>query len=629
MILFRALAALVLFAAPALAQPQIPTPADTPFPGTISLEVDATDVARGVFQVREVIPVAGPGPLVLLFPEWLPGNHAPRGPIDKLAGLQIKAGERVLPWRRDPVNVYAFHVDVPAGAASIEVAFQHVSPTQTAQGRVVMAPAMLNLQWNTVTLYPAGHAARRIAFAPKVKLPEGWRYATALRASAADGATVSFGTVDLDTLVDSPMFAGRHFREIDLAPGAAVPFKLNIVADRADQLAATDAHIALHRNLVREAYRLYGPGRFDRYDFLQALSDTLGGIGLEHLRSSENANGAGYYIDWDTQMPGRALLAHELTHSWNGKYRRGADILTPNFDVPMQNSLLWVYEGQTQYYGNVLTARAGLWTQEEALGQLALVAATYDNRVGRAWRPLADTTNEPIISARRPAPWRSWQRPEDYYSEGALIWLDVDTLIRERTQGRRSLDDFTRAFFASEAPALTAKPYTFEDVVATLNAVTPYDWAAFLRARLDTAGGKAPLDGLTRGGWRLVYGEERTPFQKADEKRSKNASFFYSLGFVIGEGDKITEVLWDSPAFNEGLTVGTDIRAVNGAKYDADGLRRAITAGRDGAPIVLIVSNGDRWRTVSFDYRAGLRYPRLERIPGAPNRLGDIFKAAR
>ncbi len=629
MILFRALAALVLFAAPALAQPQIPTPADTPFPGTISIEVDATDVARGVFQVREVIPVAGPGPLVLLYPEWLPGNHAPRGTIDKLAGLQIKAGERVLPWRRGPVNVYAFHVDVPAGAASIEVAFQHVSPTQTAQGRVVMAPAMLNLQWNTVTLYPAGHAARRIAFAPKVKLPEGWRYATALRASAADGATVSFGPVDLDTLVDSPMFAGRHFREIDLAPGAAVPFKLNIVADRADQLAATDAHIALHRNLVREAYRVYGPGRFDRYDFLQALSDTLGGIGLEHLRSSENANGAGYYIDWDTQMPGRALLAHELTHSWNGKYRRGADILTPNFDVPMQNSLLWVYEGQTQYYGNVLTARAGLWTQEEALGQLALVAATYDNRVGRAWRPLADTTNEPIISARRPAPWRSWQRPEDYYSEGALIWLDVDTLIRERTQGRRSLDDFTRAFFASETPALTAKPYTFEDVVATLNAVTPYDWAVFLRARLDTAGGKAPLDGLTRGGWRLVYGEERTPFQKADEKRSKNASFFYSLGFVIGEGDKITEVLWDSPAFNEGLTVGTDIRAVNGAKYDADGLRRAITAGRDGAPIVLIVSNGDRWRTVLFDYRAGLRYPRLERIPGAPNRLGDIFKAAR
>lgn len=614
--LHRALFALALFATPAAAAP-----------GEITLHVDATDVARGIFRVRETIPVT-PGRVTLLYPQWLPGNHAPRGQIDKVAGLTIAANGSALRWRRDPVNVYAFQVEAPAGAAALDIAFQFVSATQSAQGRVVTTPAMLNLQWNSVLLYPAGRSSAEIRIAPRVTLPQGWRYATALRATAANGDTHSFPAVDLATLVDSPMFAGRYFRQIDLDPGARIPFKLNMVAERPDQLAATDAQIALHRALVRQTYRVYGPGRFDRYDFLLAMSDTLGGIGLEHLRSSENNAGANYFSDWDAAMPGRSLLPHELTHSWNGKYRRPADLTTSNFDVPMQTSLLWLYEGQTQYYGQVLAARSGLWNREEALGALAQTAATYENRMGRAWRPLADTVNEPTISARRPEPWRSWQRPEDYYSEGALIWLDVDTLIRERTGGRKSLDDFTRAFFHSDAPALTTSTYIFEDVVRTLNAVTPHDWASFLRERVETVGGKAPLDGIARGGWRLVYGEERTAYQKADEKRSKTASFMFSLGFSIGEGEKLAEVLWDSPAFNEGLTVGTEIRAVNGVSYDADALRRAIGEARaTGAPIELLVKNGDRWRTVAFQYRDGLRYPRLERVQGTPDRLSAILRA--
>jgi predicted metalloprotease with PDZ domain len=616
--IFRTLVlAFALIATPAAAQVD---------PAEITLQVDATDVARGVFRVRERIPVR-PGRVTLLYPQWLPGNHAPRGQIDKVAGLTISAGAEALRWRRDPTNVYAFHVEAPAGAEALDIAFQYVSPTQTAQGRVVTTPAMLNLQWNSVLLYPAGQRADAIRVAASVTLPQGWRYATAIRATASNGDTHSFGAVDLATLVDSPMFAGRHFRQIDLDPGARVPFKLNLVAERPDQLAATDAQIALHRNLVRETYRVYGPGRFDHYDFLLALSDTLGGIGLEHLRSSENNAGANYFTEWEAAMPGRSLLPHELTHSWNGKYRRPADLATPDYDTPMQTSMLWVYEGQTQYYGHVLAARSGLWTRDDALGALAQTAATYEHRVGRAWRPLADTVNEPTISARRPEPWRSWQRPEDYYSEGALIWLDADTLIRERSGGRRSLDDFTRAFFRSGAPALTISTYTFEDVVRALNGVVPYDWAAFLRARVDAVGGKAPLDGLARGGWRLVYGEERTAYQKADEKRSKTASFLFSLGFTVGEGDRLTEVLWDSPAFNEALTVGVEIRAVNGMSYDAEGLRRAITAAKEtGTPVELVVKNGDRWRTIAFSYRGGLRYPRLERIPGTADRLSAIYR---
>lgn len=620
-------------AAPGVAQttlPAVPTPRDVAFPGTVTLDVDATDVARGIFKVRQAIPVPAAGPMTLLYPEWLPGNHAPRGPVDKVAGLVISAGGETLSWRRDPLNVYAYHLDVPAGATSLDIAFQFVSPVTTAQGRIVATPVMLNLQWNQIALYPAGYNTARIPFAARVTLPDGWRQASGLDVKTTEGATTTFETVDFTTLVDSPLFAGQHFRQIDLDPGARIPIRLSLVADRPDQLEATPEQIAIHRRLVKEAYALFGPGRFNHYDLLLGLSETMGGIGLEHLRSSENNRGANYFTEWKDTPAGRDLLAHELTHSWNGKWRRPAGLATPSFDTPMQNYLLWVYEGQTQYWGNVLAARSGLLTKEQALEALALVAATYDNRKGRSWRSLDDTVHEPIISARRPQPWRSYQRPEDYYSEGQLIWLDADTLIRERTGGRKSLDDFARAFFHAPEPGLTESAYTLEDVVAALNAVYPHDWTGFLRARVDETGGPAPLDGLARGGWRLVYGETRTDYQKAAEKRAKNADFMYSLGFVVGEDKKLSEVLWDSPAFNAGLTVGVEILAVNGVAYDAEGLRRAITAAKTGGkPIELLVKAGDRFRTASIPYAGGLRYPRLERIPGAPDRLSRILTPRR
>ncbi len=601
-------------------------PRDQAYPGTIALDVDVSDVTRGIFRVRETIPVATPGPLTLLYPQWLPGNHAPRGPIHQLAGIEISANGANIPWRRDVVNVYAFHVDVPAGVSQIEARFQFLSPTAGNQGRIVATPEMLNLQWNTVVLYPAGHYAARIRVAPRVTIPEGWSFATALDGAVTQGAATRFAETTLESLIDSPMFAGRHYRRVDLDPGASTRFTLNIFADRADQLAASEEQVRPHRELVRQAYRLYGARHFDHYDFLFALSGRLSGIGLEHHRSSENAVGGGYFTDWDKALDDRDLLSHELVHSWNGKFRRPADLWTADYSVPMRNSLLWVYEGQTQYWGQVLAARSGLWSRQDALDSLAYTAANFDTRIGRAWRAVQDTTNDPIVSQRRPQPWRSWQRSEDYYSEGLLIWLDADTLIRERTNNRRTLDDFARAFFGVGDGSWAPQTYNFEDVVAALNAVTPYDWAGFLRTRVENAGGQAPLDGVTRAGWRLTYTSERTNYFRQYEANNEVADFMFSIGAAFDKANIVTQVQWDGPAFNEGLTVGAQAMAVNGQAFSADALRRAITAAKDSpAPIELLIKNGEQYRTLAIDYHGGLRYPRFERIAGTPDRLRAIL----
>jgi predicted metalloprotease with PDZ domain len=608
--------------------PAIAEPRDAAYPGVITLEIDATDTARGIFRGRERIPLPDDAPITLLYPQWLPGNHAPRGPINLFAGLEVRAnGERV-PWRRDPVNVYAFHVDPPAAARELEISFQFLSPVQSNQGRVVMTPTMLNLQWNAMLLYPAGHYATRIRFQPSVTLPEGWRFATALEGAQTEGQTTRFAETDLETLVDSPMFAGRHSRVIELDRSGRSRVTLNIFAERADQLAASEEQIRHHRNLVTQADRLFGARHFDHYDFLFALGARLGGIGLEHHRSSENKLEGGYFTDWANSADDRDLLPHEYTHSWIGKYRRPADLYTPSYDVPMRGELLWAYEGSDQYWGQVLTARSGLWSRQQALDSLAMTAATYQYRVGREWRSVTDTGNDPIIAARRPTPWVSYSRSEDYYSEGLLVWLDADTLIREHTGGRRSLDDFARRFYGVPAQdgSWRVNTFTFEDVVANLNAVMPYDWATFLRERFEAADTNPPLDGITRGGYRLVFREERSAFQTSAETYSKTANFAYSIGLTIGEGAAVTAVQWDSPAFNAGITTGATVLAVNGETYSADAMRRAITAAQGAtAPIELILKNGDSYRTVQLDYHEGLRYPHLERLQGTPDRLSRIL----
>jgi predicted metalloprotease with PDZ domain len=640
-ILFAA-TALLIAASPAFAQssglqsagPQpaplpapIEAPRDVPYAGMLKISVDATDLDRRIFRIRETVPVSGPGPLTLLYPRWIPGGHTPRGDLANLAGLIVTANGKRLEWTRDTIEVAAYHIDVPDGVKQVELEFQYLTATDADQGRVVVTPEMLNIQWISLALYPAGHFTRQIKIEPSVRLPEGWGYGTALE--TADGL-VTFKPVTFDVFADSPMFAGRWFKKVDLDPGGRSRVTLNVMADDPNLLDMSPKQIEAHRAMVVQADRLYGARHYDHYDMLLSLSDRLGGIGLEHQRSSENGTAPKYFTDWDKLPATRDLLPHEYTHSWNGKYRRPADLWTPNFNVPMRDSLLWVYEGQTQYWGYVLAARSGLLTRQEALDAIGATAATYDNRVGRAWRQMSDTTNDPIIASRRAIPWTSWQRSEDYYSEGQLIWLDADTLIREQSGGKKSLDDFAKAFFGVNDGDWSQLTYDFDEVVKTLNAVQPYDWAKFLKTRLESHGPGAPLDGVTRGGYRLVYTDTPTEYFKSAEARRKATDLTYSLGLVLNKDGDLTAVQWDGPAFKAGLTDGAKVIAVNGLGYDAERIKDAVQRARGaGDAVELIVKTGDRYRTVKIPYNGGLRYPRLERVAGTQDRLGEILTPRR
>ncbi len=629
----------MLAAAPAFAQPSagpqpsplpppVPAPQDVAYPGVTTIDVDATDIDRRIFRVRQTIPVTGPGPMTVHFPKWVPGGHSPRNPIYNIAGLSFRADGQPLAWTRDPIEVFSFHIQPPEGAKTIEVEFQHVTPTAPDQGRVLITPEMLNAQWISLAMYPAGYYMRRIPVDATIRLPTGWGYGTALETASQEGGVVRFKRTDFDTFTDSPLFAGKHFRRFELDTSGKSPVRLNIVADRPELLDATPEQIEKHREMVRQADRLFGARHFDHYDFLLALTERMGGIGLEHQRSSENGTVPTYFTQWDKNAPARNLLPHEYAHSWDGKYRRPADLWRPTLNEPMRDSLLWVYEGQDQYWGFVLGARAGLVSKQQTLDALAMTAALYsEGRPGRQWRSVEDTTNDPILSGRRAIPWTSWQRSEDYYSEGQLVWLDVDTLIREKSGGKRSLDDFARAFFGmNDGEWLQPRTYTFEDVVETLNQVQPHDWATFLTEKLREVSPEFPLAGVERGGYRLVYTDTPTDYWKDTEASGRIVNLTYSGGLTLNREGRITAVLWNSAAYKAGLTVGDQILAVNGIAYDADRFKEAITAAKTTAtPISLIIRDGDHFRTVALDWEGGLRYPRLERIAGVPDRLGAIY----
>lgn len=615
--------------APPGAEPMpVPLPTDTPFPGRIQLRVDARDVERRIFRVHETIPVAQPGPMTLLFPEWLPGYHAPQAPIELLAGLKIDANGQDLHWKRHPVNVHAFMVEVPDGAEALDLRFQFLSPTDAAQGRVVVGTDLLMLQWNTVVLYPAGYYARGIEVAASVTLREGWQLACALEAAGAEEGETRFVPAPLDVLVDSPVLAGRHFRRVALDERSQV--HLNMAADSAEQLAATPEQIAPHRALIAEADLLFGTRPFDRYEVLFALSDEIGSIGVEHHRSCEAVTIPEYFTQWDERFSRRDTIAHEYIHSWNGKHRRGVDSWTPSFDRPIRNSLMWVYEGQTQYWDRVLCARSGLWTRDQALGALALTAATQDVRAGSRWRPMSDTTRDPIIAARGALPWASWQRSEDYYGEGSLVWLDVDTRLRELSKERYALDDFARAFFGSgEEGDWTTSTYDFDDVVAALQELAPFDWKGFFLDKLEGKQESAPLAGFERGGYRLVYRAEPSAYWANSEKVAGTLNLTFSLGLTVGDGGKLQDVLWEGPAFQAGLTNGATLLGVNRRDYSPDALRRAVAEAGQGTALTLRTRTGKRERDIVIECPGGHRYPHLEGIAEGPRRLDAILEPKR
>jgi predicted metalloprotease with PDZ domain len=626
---FRPLAASLLAvllgvtAAPALPQAGVPSapqavpivatapaPLDVPFPGTLSLEVDATDVTRGVYRATETIPVPpGQREMILLLPNWIPGKHAPRGFAHQLADLHFAVDGKPVAWRRDPVDVYAFHVPVPEGARTLTATFVHTSPLQTSEGRITMTREMLNLQWEAMSLYPAGHYVRQIRIAPAATFPEGWQVFTALDGKRQQGNRVSWDATRYDTLIDSPVYAGKYARVFDL--GHQV--KIDAVADKPELLELTPEHLATYRKLVAETLALFGARHFDHYDFLLAQTNRLGDIGVEHHRSSENAQEPTSLTEWDKMAWDRNTLPHEFVHSWNGKYRRPAALWTPDYRTPMQDSLLWLYEGQDQFWGWVLSARSGVQPKDIVLGAIANSAGSFSMLPGRAWRSVEDTTNDPIVAARRPLPYPSLSRSEDYYWEGLMVWLEADQIIREGTRGARGLDDFARAFFGVNDGDWGELTYQFDDIVTALNAVYPHDWAGFLRSQFETAGAPPPLAGIEKAGYRLVWRDQPNPYTLGVMTNGSYLNLLYSLGVNVDSAGKVTQTFWDGPAFDAGLVTGAQIVAVNGTEFSADAIKNAITAAKDSRqPIELLVKRGDRFLTVPVDYHGGLRYPWLE-----------------
>ena len=602
----------------------IPSAKDVPYPGTIQLTVDATDVTRAIFKVHEHVPVSGPGDFVLLYPKWLPGTHAPEGQINKIAGFRASAGGKDLGWVRDTLDVYAFHVDVPQGVSGIDVDFQYLSPTTGNQGRVVATPDMASIEWIANSMYPAGYFVRDIPVQASVIVPAGWKVATALRPSGQGGGRIDYPVTSYEILMDSPLIAGAHYGQFPLSDRV----NLDVMADNEDELAATPEQIAIHRRMVDQVVKTFGAQHYDHYDFLLTISKNLGGEGLEHHRSSEDGVDFGYFTDWENHLRDRSsLMPHEFTHSWDGKYRRAADLWTPDYRTPMQDTMMWVYEGQTQFWGYVFAARSGMLSKQDTLDAIASTAAYYSTGTpGRVWRPLEDTTNDPIIAQRAPQPWTSWQREEDYYSEGQLIWIDVDRIIRQQSGGKRSIDDFARAFYGMRDGDFGELTYTLDDIVTTLNAVQPYDWRGYLQRRVYDLAPAAPLEGITQGGYALVFTDQPTNWTKVSEMTRKNVDLTYSGGFVVGNDGKVSSVLWDSAAFNAGITVGSQIIAVNGRNFDMDSIKQAIKdAGRGGASPQLLVHDGDVYRTVTLDWHGGLRYPRLQKTGKGPGTLDALL----
>src|ERR1700685_219164 len=597
---------------------------------SIQLSVDLTEAPRNIYHSRLTIPVKQ-GPLTLVYPEWIPGNHRPSGPIANVTGIKIEAAGQTLAWHRDPVDMYAFHVDVPAGANELRVSFDTITNDGSAGATGPSATTnVLDLNWNQVVLYPQGTSSDAVQVQASVTPPQAWKFGTALPVAAVTKSGTNeiagFKPVSLTTLVDSPLIAGSHYRRLPISkPGETPLHVIDRVSESEAGLAMSPADEAAYRKLVAETGALFGARHYSEYHFLLTLSDEAGHHGVEHHQSSDNSVRERTLLEPDLQLLEAGLLPHEFTHSWNGKYRRPAGLATRNYQDPMIGDLLWVYEGLTEYLGAVLTARSGLWTQDQYREALAATAAMLDHRAGRTWRPLEDTARSVQILRLQGPEWQSWRRSLDYYPEGELIWLEVDTIIRQQTHGQKSLNDFCRLFHGGESGPPKVVPYTFDDVVQTLNQVVPYDWAALLKKRVHSTDAHAPLGGIERGGWRLVYNDQPHLLIKTWAKARKSVDASYSLGFAVKEDGTLSDVIYGSPAYAAGIGPGMKLVAINGRAWSKDVLQDALRASKDSKePIDLLIENAKFFKTYSIAYHDGIRSPHLERAEGA-DVLGEIL----
>lgn len=593
----------------------------------ITLAVDASDAPRKIFHARMTIP-ASAGTLTLYYPKWIPGEHGPTGPIQDLAGLKFTANGQALKWRRDLLDGWTFHIEVPAGVSSVEASVDFVSPAGRSgmyTGGASATEKMTVISWNTVLLYPAGWTSDELSYEAWLRLPAGWKFGGALPVASQSGDEIHFKPAPLTTLVDSPVIAGEYFRVVPLAQNPL--HEMDIAADSASALDAPPELLDHYKSMVDQAQKLFGAHHYREYHFLYSLSDHVAHFGLEHHESNDSRVGERTMVDAEKNLLASGLLTHEYVHSWNGKYRRAADLATPDYQKPMQDDLLWVYEGLTSYLGDVLSARSGIRTPEQFREVLAGLAAELDHRPGRVWRNLQDTADGVPAMQGAPHQWESWRRPVDYYDEDVLNWLWVDTIIREQTQGKKSMDDFCHLFHGGQSGPPQVKTYSFDEVVNALNQVAPYDWRGFWTERLQNHGPGAPLDGIARSGWKLVYDATRPELLRAEEEERKTVNAAYSLGLLLSEKGHIVDTIEGMPAAKAGIGPGMKLIAVNGKRFSGDALRDALREGKiSSAPLELLVENTEYYRTFKIDYHGGEMYPHLVRDESKPDVLGEIIR---
>ncbi len=610
----------------ALISPVIAAGATAP---QVTLSVDATDAPRKIFHARMTIP-AKPGDLTLYYPKWIPGEHGPTGPIQDVAGLKFTAAGKTLPWRRDLLDGWTLHVEVPAGVSSIEAALDFISPAGSEgiyTGGATATDKMAVINWNDVLLYPAGWPSDDLTYTASLRLPADWKFGTSLAVTSQSGAEIRFAPVSLTMLVDGPVITGEYLKVVPLNPGQKPPVEMDVAADSAAALDAPAEVWEHYKNLVKQTDALFGAQHYRDYHFLFSLSDHVAHFGLEHHESNDSRLWERALVDPTKRLLGAGLLSHEFVHSWNGKYRRPADLATSDYEKPMQTDLLWVYEGLTEYLGEILTGRMGQRTPEEFRDALANTAAELDHTPGRAWRNLQDTADGVPAMQDAPRQWESWRRALDYYDEDELNWLWADTIIRHETHGQKSLDDFCRIFHGPPSGPPQVKTYTFDDIVATLNQVAPYDWRGFWTERLTNHGPGAPLGGIEGSGWKLVYDDSRSPLTQAEEGERNAINAAYSIGLWLKSDGTVTDTVEGMLAAQAGIGPGMKLIAVNGRKFSKDVLGDALREGKNSkAELELLVENTEYYKTYKLDYHGGEKFPHLVREEGKPDVLSEIIK---
>jgi len=606
----------------------LPFTAATPYAtqsNPVVVTVDASLASRGIAYVHERIPVQA-GPFTLVYPKWIPGEHGPTGPLNNFTSLRVKADGKLLDWRRDTVKLYDFHVNVPSGVSALDVDF---TVLMNAPGDTMSTHDVTVINWNRYLLYQDGIDSHHYYVKPSITMPSGYDFGTALRDPQRSGNTVSFAVTALNQFIDSPLDMGSYVKKWTLYKGNDTYVELDAFAARPQDLDVPEKMVHAYERVPAEAFALYGSRHFADYHALLTLDDDIGFQGIEHHQSSDDRAPDDFLTNPQDALRGGDLVTHEFSHSWNGKYRRPDDLTTPNFQVPQQTDLLWVYEGMNQYLGDLLSFRAGIRDYKDYPEYLASVYADMDTETGRATTPIIDlTAGAPYFYEARGDYHAIRRNAGDFYSEGELIWLDADTIIRERSHGARSLDTFLHKF---TAPALTGpvvKTYDRAQVEALLNETEPYDWHAFFEKYVYSVTIHPPTDELARAGWKLVYNDKPNAFIKAGESLGHSINAWYSIGADLSSRNgRVSDVREDSPAWRAGLAVGETIEAIDGQAFDPDVFEYALkTAQHGGRPIVMTVSQNGWYGTISIDYHGGVLYPHLERIPNTTDMLGEIMR---